>query len=86
MRPTVVLDKSFLQGSKALRIHEMAESHRLLMSDALFYELLSNPKNRADCFAKFPKIDNPVELVQHVGGLLRREVESHHPRNGALYE
>ena len=46
MRPSVVLDKSFLQGSDASRIRAMGESHHLLMSDALFYEILSNPKKR----------------------------------------
>lgn len=79
MRPTVVLDKSFLQGSKAAAIHEMAESHRLLMSDALFYELISDPKSRALCFAKFPRKDNPVELISHPGDMLRREVQTHRP-------
>ena len=79
MRPTVVLDKSFLQGSKAASIHEMAESHRLLISDALFYELLSNPKGRALCFAKFPRKDNPVVLVGHPGALRRREIQTHRP-------
>ena len=79
MRPTVVLDKSFLQGSKVATIHEMAESRRLLMSDALFYELLSDSKGRALCFAKFPKKDNPVQLIGHPGGMLRREVQTHSP-------
>ena len=79
MRPTVVLDKSFLQGSKAANIRQMAESHRLLMTDALFYELISNPEGRALCFAKFPKKDNPVDLIGHPGGMLRREVQTHSP-------
>jgi len=79
MRPTVVLDKSFLQGSKAVTIYEMAKSHRLLMSDALFYELISDPKGRALCFAKFPKKENPVDLIGDPSGLLRREVQTHTP-------
>jgi hypothetical protein len=79
MRPTVVLDKSFLQGSKAATIHEMSKSHRLLMADALFYELISDPKGRALCFAKFPKTENPVDLIGDPGVLLRREVQTHTP-------
>lgn len=79
MSNAIVLDKSFLQGTKATRLHELAASHRLLMSDALFYELLSNPEDRANCFAKFPRMNNPVDLVMHVGGLLRIEIDTHKP-------
>lgn len=79
MRPTVVLDKSFLQGSKAATIRELAKSHRLLMSDALFYELISDSKGRALCFAKFPKKENPVDLIGDPGRLLRLEVQTHTP-------
>ena len=60
-------------------MHHMAETHRLLMSDALFYEILSDPKRRALCFSKFPRIRNPVELIGHPGQMLRRELESHRP-------
>jgi len=59
MRPTVVLDKSFLQGSKAVTIYEMAKSHRLLMSDALFYELISDPKGTSPMLRQVPKKENP---------------------------
>jgi hypothetical protein len=79
MRPSVVLDKSFLQGSKASAIHEMSDSHRLLMSEALFYELLSDAEDRALCFAKFPNRENPVELIGHPGAMLRRELDTHRP-------
>lgn len=79
LKPTIVLDKSFLQGSKASHIRELAESHRLLMSDALFYELISNPVDRRTCFSKFPEMDNPVDLITHVGGCIRNEVDMHKP-------
>jgi hypothetical protein len=49
------------------------------MSDALFYELVSNPVDRKACFAKFPKRENPVELVMHVGGYLRKEIDMRRP-------
>lgn len=78
MKSAIVLDKCFLQGSKKARIHELAQAHRLVVSDALFYELLtSSEPGRSRCFAKFPPIDNPVDLVDHIGTLMRIEIETH---------
>ncbi|BCK86524.1 hypothetical protein MIZ01_0286 [Sideroxyarcus emersonii] len=80
MSAAIVLDKSFLQGAKRLRIHELAASHRLVVSDALFYELLTaSEPDRSRCFAKFPPIDNPVDLVNHIGTLMRIEIDTHQP-------
>lgn len=79
MKPAVVLDKSFLQGTSAERMHQLATSCRLLMTDALFYELVSNPTDRKLCFAKFPLVENPVDLVMHVGGYLRKEIDRRRP-------
>lgn len=36
-RQSVVVDKSFLQGSSGAHIRELAADRRLLMSDSLFY-------------------------------------------------
>lgn len=60
-------------------MHELAASHQLLMSDALFYELISNPDDRRQCFSKFLNVENPVSLVLHVGGHLRIEIDTHQP-------
>lgn len=80
MTPAIVLDKSFLQGSKKARIHELATTHRLVVSDALFYELLTaSEPGRSRCFAKFPPVANPVDLVSHIGTLMRLEIETHRP-------
>lgn len=80
MTRAIVLDKSFLQGSKKARIHELAETHRLVVSDALFYELLTaREPGRSRCFAKFPPVANPVDLVNHIGTLMRLEIETHRP-------
>ena len=78
-KPPVVLDKSFVQGSSRAKMHPFASTHRLLMSEALLYELLSNPADCRSCFLKFPSIDNPVDLVMHVGGYLRKEVDTRRP-------
>lgn len=80
MQRAVVLDKSFLQGAPRSRVHALAESHRLVMSDALFYELLTGSEpGRSRCFAKLPQTDNPVDLVNHIGTLIRREIDTHKP-------
>lgn len=80
MTTAIILDKSFLQGSKKERIHELAQSHRLLVSSALFYELLTaDEPGRSRCFSKFPSVENPVDLVDHVGTLIKLELASNHP-------
>lgn len=56
---------------------QLAQSHQLLMVDVLFYELISSSEPaRSRCFAKFPKVENPVILVKHVGALLKEEIQS----------
>jgi len=76
----IVVDKSFLQGASGAHIRDLAGNHRILMSDALLYELLTTrPEARAQCFAKFPEVQNPVDLINHVGVLMRREIETGKP-------
>jgi hypothetical protein len=80
MATPIVLDKSFLQGVGTSRIRALAASHRLLVSDALFYELLTAEEPvRSQCFRKFPPIENPVDLVSHIGPLVRLEISTHRP-------
>jgi hypothetical protein len=80
MQPTVVLDKCFLQGAPTKRVRELATSHRLVMSESLFYELLTGSEpGRSRCFAKLPQTDNPVDLVNHIGTLLRLEIDTQRP-------
>lgn len=80
MGDAVVLDKCFLQGSKKAHIQELAASRRLVMSEALFYELLtSSEPGRSRCFLKLPDTDNPVDLVSHIGTLMRIEIDTQLP-------
>jgi hypothetical protein len=80
LRPTVVVDKCYLQGSKTDHIRELCLSHNILMTDVLFYELISSSEpQRSRCFAKFPPTENPVSIIQHTGALLRKEINSHAP-------
>jgi hypothetical protein len=80
MNAAIILDKCFLQGTSAARIRELATIHRLVVSDALFYELLTSTEpGRSRCFNKFPPVVNPVDLVSHIGPLMRLEIETHKP-------
>lgn len=79
MQASVVLDKSYLQSASRAHMHALATSHRLLMSEALLYELLSKPADYKACFSKFPRVDNPVDIVLHVGGYLKKEIEGRRP-------
>ena len=76
----VVLDKSYLDGASARDVHELCRRHRVLMSDALFYELVTTDVNsRERCFAKIPLGTNSPTLVENVGALLRYENEHRRP-------
>lgn len=80
MSDAVVLDKSFLQGSKKSHIQELAAFRRLVMSEALFYELLtSSEPGRSRCFSKLSQTQNPVDLVSHIGTLMRIEIDTQLP-------
>lgn len=76
----VVIDKSVLQGMPKERLQLLFKDHRVLMTQALFYELLTaKPAERASCFRRIPAIDNPVVLVQNVGPILQWEVTNERP-------
>jgi len=71
----IILDKSFVQGSKASDIAQLSAKGRGLMPDVLFFEMLSSDEpGRSRCFKKFPG-ENPVTIVPNVGTLLAYEVE-----------
>ncbi len=85
MAEAVVIDKSFLQGIRAPRIRELVDSRTLLMSEELFYELItSSPEIRIGCFGKFPPEPNPVLLVSHIGTLVKKEIETKKPSGSPL--
>jgi len=80
MKQALVLDKCFLQSKKKLIIQELATSHRLVMTGALLYELLTCEANvRRGCFIHLPITGNPVELVDHTWILLQFEIKNHKP-------
>lgn len=80
MLDSIVLDKCYLQGARYSEIESLSKRRNLVMSGALFYELLdTEAEKRVRCFAKFPPTDNPVALVDHVGALLQRELAQLRP-------
>ena len=80
MSTSIVVDKCFLQASPASYIRDLASTHRLLVSESLFYELLTTDRRkRADCFKKLPQTENPVDLVHPSGHLIRIELETRCP-------
>lgn len=78
----IIIDKCFLRGASGARVRQLASESRLLMSDALFYELMTTEEPvRSQCFRKLPPGPNPVDLVSHVGTMLRYELD-HHQKSG----
>lgn len=76
----VVLDKSFLQGTNSKDIADLCLNNDVLMPESLFFELLTTePKIRAVCFKKVPKIENPLVLVPNVGTIIRYEIQNNKP-------
>lgn len=84
MKKLIVLDKSFLIGKTYETIHDFCLKENVYLPHDLFLELnySDNPekiKKRAECFAKFPKGNNPVILGSTIGELLRYEIENKKP-------
>lgn len=76
----IVIDKSALQGMPKKCLELLFKDHRVLMTQALFYELLTTePAERATCFRRIPAIDNPVVLVHNVGPILQWEATNQRP-------
>lgn len=76
----IVLDKSFICTASAAQVKEVCETHKTLMTEDLFFELIHDDKaTRAWTFSKFPEKDNPVGILPPVGVLMRYEAENKQP-------
>ncbi len=76
----VVLDKSYLEAASPEAIGRLCDTHTALMSDVLFYELMTTrDESRQKCFSRLPDKPNPVTLIPNVGFLLRFERENRIP-------
>ncbi len=81
----IVLDKCYLQSASWQKICDLAEQHDLIVSGNLFYELLDgDPDDRRRSFAKFPRRENPVSLIESLLPLLKHEEETHTPAYNIL--
>ena len=76
MKPSIVLDKSYLDGAPANEVRALCDDYAALMPEELFYELITTrPESQKRCFSKLPDRFNPVLLVPSIGTLLRAEME-----------
>ena len=79
MKP-IILDKNYLQGISQAKYQELSEQFQFLMTDDLFYELIScDEPARSRCFSKFPQKNNPIPRVKSVSELLGKELATHKP-------
>lgn len=80
MADAIVLDKSYLDGASTQAVHALCNDHDVLVSDELFFELMTTcPKSQQRCFSKLPEKNNPISLIPNVGTLLRYEMEHQRP-------
>jgi len=80
MKPSIVLDKSYLDGSPASDVKALCDDYAALMPEELFYELITaSIGSQKRCFSKFPDRVNPVLLVPSIGTLLCAEMEHQVP-------
>lgn len=76
----IVVDKSFIDGSPAATVRELCGAHHVLMTEELFFELITtDDEKRRRAFCKLPDVANPVSLIPNVGALLRFEKEAGRP-------
>lgn len=81
---SLVLDRSYLQAMPGESISSLCERYRVIMTEALFFELLTAGKATMHAlFAKFPECENPVVVVGHVGHLMAQEVDTNEPSSPA---
>jgi len=81
----IVLDKCFLQAARWERVRDLAEAHELIVTGSLFHELLSGDSEaRRRVFAKLPRKDDPVRLIDNVSAFLKHEESTRTPAEHVL--
>jgi hypothetical protein len=76
----IVLDKSFVRSASGKQVREVCDLYRALMPEELFFEMVhSDEETKAKGFSKFPRRDNPVDLLPPVGVLMRYESDNRRP-------
>jgi hypothetical protein len=76
----MVIDKSWLQGIGLQKYRKFASEYKVLITDALFYELTTTEKvQRVNCFHKLLLYQNDYWIIENVGGPLRYEIDNKQP-------
>lgn len=76
----IVIDKSFLDGASTEQVRSLFVSHRALVIETLFFELITtDPCSQARCFSKLPDQPGSYSLIPNVGTFLRFELEYQAP-------
>lgn len=76
----IVIDKSYLHGGPKDELADIFSEYRVVMSEALFFELMTTTEQkRARCFKRIPLAMNPVLLLPDIAPLLKWEVENRAP-------
>jgi hypothetical protein len=84
MARSLVLDRSYLQASTAVAIESLCDTYRVIMPEALFFEMITAKDGVTPAlFRKFPDRDNPVAVVTHVGTLMKHEIDTKEPTSPA---
>lgn len=81
MKKLIVIDKSFLVGKSSETVKDLCLTKGIYMPYDLFLELIYSKevkkiKKRAECFKKFPQVENPVILGNSIGELLQYEINN----------
>lgn len=76
----IVVDKSFLDGAPTAQVLDVFTSHKALIIESLFFELMTtDAKSQVRCFSKVPDRPASFALIPNVGTLLRYELENRRP-------
>ena len=69
-----------MDGANPQQIKSLFHEHTVLMTDVLFYELITTDEtSRKRCFNKLPDTTNPVEVIPNIGTLMRYELNKQKP-------
>jgi len=79
-KPTLVLDKSWVQGASTSDLAGAAMQYSLGFSEPLFYEILtSSPPEAIKCLRRLRSVESSVIVLPGVGGFLRIEIANARP-------
>lgn len=81
MKKIIVIDKSFLINKNSETVKNLCLKNDVYMPYDLFLELIYSQETekiqkRAECFRKFPQIENPVILGKTIGELFHYEINN----------